>query len=53
MLRAAFIGAGSRATRAHYPALARASAHVELQSICELDEERLESAADAYDIEGR
>ena len=53
MLRAAFIGAGSRATRAHYPALARASAHVELQSICELDEERLESAADAYDIESR
>lgn len=53
MLRAAFIGAGGRASRAHYPALARASARLEIQSICELDEERLESAADAYDIEGR
>ncbi len=53
MVRAAFIGAGRRASSAHYPALARAHRRVELTAMCELDEERLADTADQYDIEGR
>ena len=53
MLCGAFIGAGGRARRAHYPALDRASDRLELRAIAELDETRLQDAADAYDVTGR
>ena len=53
MVRAAFIGAGGRATSAHYPAIDRAHRRVELTAMCELDEDRLATTADQYDIEGR
>ena len=52
MLKAVMIGAGGRATRAHYPALADAD-DVSLEAVCDLDSERLASAADAYDIPRR
>ena len=53
MVRAAFIGAGRRATSAHYPALGRAYRRVDLTAMCELDEDRLTTTADEYDVEGR
>ena len=53
MVRAAFIGAGRRATSAHYPAIGRAYRRVELTAMCELDEDRLTNTADEYDVEGR
>lgn len=52
MLKAAMIGAGGRATRAHYPALADAD-DVSLEAVCDLDPERLAHAGDTYDIPRR
>ncbi len=48
----AMIGAGSRARRAHYPALAMLE-NVEIGGICDLDEAAMASVADAYGIEKR
>ena len=53
MLKAAFIGAGLRATRAHYPAITRAAGKVELRAVCDLDKARLDKVADGFDIGGR
>ncbi len=53
MLKAAFIGAGNRATRAHYPALTRAAEKLEIRAICDLDEARLDSVAERFDIGSR
>ena len=52
MLKAAMIGAGGRATRAHYPVLADAD-DVSLEAVCDLDPERLAHAGDAFDIPRR
>ena len=52
MLKAAMIGAGGRATRAHYPVLADAD-DVSLEAVCDLDPERLAHAGDTYDIPRR
>ena len=51
-IRVAMIGAGSRATGAHYPSL-RDIPQAEMVAVCELDEERLHRAADTFGIEGR
>ncbi|MHB0875679.1 MAG: Gfo/Idh/MocA family protein [Anaerolineae bacterium] len=48
----AMIGAGSMATRVHYPSLA-SFADVRLVAACDLDERRLAEVADRYGIEGR
>ena len=53
MLKAVFIGAGGRATSAHYPALMRAGDKVELLAVCDLDEARLEAVADRFDVDRR
>jgi predicted dehydrogenase len=53
MLKAVFIGAGNRATSAHYPALARAASKLELRAVCDLDTTRLNEVADRFDIGGR
>ena len=46
-LRAAFIGAGNRSQRAHYPNVARLD-DVEMAAVCELDEGRLDQVVDKY-----
>ena len=46
-LRAAFIGAGPRSRSAHYPNVARL-ADVTMESVCELDEERLDMVVEQY-----
>ncbi len=53
MLKAVMVGAGGRATRAHYPVLANADDEVSIEAICDLDEERLTAAADAFDVPRR
>ena len=53
MLKAVFIGAGGRATSAHYPALMRAGDKVNLLAVCDLDEARLEAVADRFDVDRR
>ena len=53
MLKAVFIGAGGRATSAHYPALMRAGDEVDLRAVCDLDEARLEAVADRFNVDGR
>lgn len=52
MLRAAFIGAGPRGRRAHYPNVDRL-VNVEMTAVCELDEERLHHVAAEYDFQYR
>ena len=56
-LRVGFIGAGRRASAAHYPSVARLqeAGEVALVAICDLDEQRLAAAADRYGVgpEGR
>ena len=51
-LRVGFIGAGRRASSAHYPCVARLqeAGEVTLAAICELDEARLRAAADRYGV---
>ncbi|MBI3971931.1 MAG: Gfo/Idh/MocA family oxidoreductase [Chloroflexi bacterium] len=51
-LRAAFIGAGMMANKAHYPAVA-ALEDVEVVAICDLDATRREETADQYGIKDR
>lgn len=51
-VRAAFIGAGAMANRAHYPAVA-ALEDVELVAICDLDAGRREATADRYGVKDR
>ena len=56
-LRVGFLGAGRRASSAHYPSVARLQldGEVQLVAICDLDEQRLTAAADRYGVgpEGR
>ena len=54
-LNVAFIGAGKRATSAHYPAAMRlvADGTAQLQAICDLNVERLNGAGDKFGVERR
>ncbi|MBM3262327.1 MAG: Gfo/Idh/MocA family oxidoreductase [candidate division Zixibacteria bacterium] len=47
MIRAGFIGAGSRAQGAHYPNVHRLSG-VEMTAVCEIDEARLKQVQERY-----
>jgi predicted dehydrogenase len=49
MLRTGFIGAGRRATRAHYPTIHQID-DIALEAVAELDEGRMLSVADEYQI---
>ena len=49
MLRTGFIGAGRRATRAHYPTIHQID-DIALEAVTELDEGRMLSVADKYQI---
>ncbi len=51
-VRVGFVGAGRRATRAHYPSLAEMD-DFDLVAIAELDPERLTAAADRFGISAR
>ncbi|HLZ09902.1 MAG TPA: Gfo/Idh/MocA family oxidoreductase [Chloroflexota bacterium] len=51
-IKVGFIGAGRRATSAHYPAVARI-ADARINAICDLDADRLRQTADRYGVEGR
>lgn len=51
-VRVAMVGAGSMATRVHYPSLA-SFPDVEIAAICDLDPARLQAAADRYEVEHR
>jgi predicted dehydrogenase len=51
-VKVAIIGAGRQANQAHYPSLA-AMEDVEIVGMCDLDDERLHSTADHYEIEHR
>ena len=50
MLKAGFIGAGSRSQGAHYPNVHRLEQDVEMRAVCELDEERLDQVAKKYEF---
>jgi virulence factor len=54
-LKVAFIGAGNRATNAHYPAVTRLHEEgiVQLQAICDLDAQRLNDAGDRFGVARR
>jgi predicted dehydrogenase len=54
-LNVAFIGAGNRATKAHYPLARRLDKEgvVRLQAICDLNTERLNQAGDRFSVERR
>jgi len=51
MLKGAFIGAGNRATQAHYPALVRAAAKLDFRAICDIDEARLNNVGQQFGID--
>ena len=51
-VRVAMIGAGGMANHVHYPSLA-SFADTEIAAICDLDEQRLKTTADKYEVEGR
>jgi virulence factor len=51
-VRVAMIGAGGMASSVHYPSLASFD-DVEIAAICELDEARLQAAAEKYNVQGR
>jgi len=51
-VRVAMIGAGSMANAVHYPSLASFD-DVEIAAVCDLDEERLTTTADKYDVPRR
>lgn len=51
-VRVAFIGAGGRAISAHYTSL-RDLPDAEIVAVAELDEQRLQAAAEQFSIEGR
>ena len=50
MLKAGFIGAGGRSQGAHYPNVNRLEDDVEMLSVCEIDEERLDQVAKKYEF---
>ena len=50
MLKAAFIGAGNRSQKAHYPNIHRLEQDVEMSAVCELDEKRLDQVAKKYEF---
>ncbi len=50
MLRAGFIGAGSRSQGAHYPSVERLE-NVEMVAVCEMDERRLDQVVEKYGFE--
>ena len=52
VVRIAMIGAGGMSNRVHYPSLA-SFADVEIVAICDLDRERLDTAADRYGVTSR
>ncbi len=54
-LNVAFIGAGSRATQAHYPLVTRLHKEgvVRLEAICDLNTERLAAAGEKFGVERR
>src|ERR1700730_7699049 len=52
MIKVGFVGAGARATAAHYPAVARLE-NVHLEAICDLDASRLAETADKYHVKQR
>ncbi len=54
-LNVAFIGAGRRATSAHYPAVTRLAQEgvVHLEAICDLNAERLNDAGERFGVERR
>ena len=49
MLKAAFVGAGHRAQDAHYPTVNRL-ADVRIEAVAELDEPRMATVVDGYNI---
>ncbi len=51
-VRVAMIGAGSMATRVHYPSLA-SFPDVDIAAICDIDQGRLAEVADRYGVAGR
>ncbi len=51
-VRVGFVGAGGLANAVHYPSLA-AMPDVAIVGIAELDDERLQTTADTYDVAGR
>ena len=51
-VRVAFVGAGGRARRAHYPSLA-ANPDAKIVAVSDLDEERLQTVTEEYGIPGR
>ena len=50
MLKAAFIGAGSRSRRAHYPIVHRLKEDIEVAAVCELNEAFMQVVVDEYGI---
>jgi len=54
-LNVAFIGAGSRATQAHYPLVTRLHKEgvVRLEAVCDLNTERLAAAGEKFGVERR
>ena len=50
MLKAAFIGAGSRSRKAHYPIVHRLKEDVEVAAVCELNEEFMQKVVDEFGI---
>lgn len=51
-VKVGFVGAGSLASRVHYPSLDEIEA-TDLRAISELDEDKLTATADQYDVPGR
>ncbi|MCZ6632010.1 MAG: Gfo/Idh/MocA family oxidoreductase, partial [bacterium] len=51
-VRVAFVGAGGRARRVHYPSLA-ANPDAKIVAVSDLDEERLQTVTEEYGIPGR
>ena len=49
-VRVAMIGAGGMASAVHYPSLASFD-DVEIAAICELDQVRLQAAAEKYNVQ--
>lgn len=52
IVKVGFVGAGSLANAVHYPSLAEFQ-DVQIKAICDINEERLHSTADKYEVEGR
>ncbi len=50
MLKAAFIGAGSRSRRAHYPIVHRLKEDIEVAAVCEMNEEFMQAVVNEFGI---